>query len=140
MSSRSIDRTHLPSFTHFNLSFANPDAEGVFVRDGAMTCMIDQARTGAKDGKRVRLPEIAIEDLLDDLFRPIARDGAGIVEVAIKLQRSLAEIAGMVPSAYGPLAMRAADALARCQASMTFEADLECVRTVYRAHWTDPKP
>lgn len=36
----SIDRTHLPSFTHFNLSFANPDADGVFVRDGAMTCMI----------------------------------------------------------------------------------------------------
>jgi len=105
-----------------------------------MAALLDQARTGAKDGKRVRLPEIAIEDLLDDLFRPIARDGAGIVEVAIKLQRSLAEIAGMVPSAYGPLAMRAADALARCQASMTFEADLECVRTVYRAHWTDPKP
>ena len=35
----SIDRTHLPSFTHFNLSFANPDADGAFVRDGRMTCM-----------------------------------------------------------------------------------------------------
>lgn len=36
----SIDRTHLPSFTHFNLSFANPDTDGAFVRDGGMTCMI----------------------------------------------------------------------------------------------------
>lgn len=36
----SIDRTHLQSFTHFNLSFANPDADGAFVRDGNMTCMI----------------------------------------------------------------------------------------------------
>lgn len=35
----SIDRAHLPSFTHFNLSFANPDADGAFVRDGRMTCM-----------------------------------------------------------------------------------------------------
>lgn len=34
-----IARTHLPSYTHFNLSFANPDAEGMFVRDGQMTCM-----------------------------------------------------------------------------------------------------
>lgn len=35
----SIERTHLRSFTHFNLSFANPDADGAFVRDGGMTCM-----------------------------------------------------------------------------------------------------
>ena len=34
-----IARTHLPSYTHFNLAFANPDAEGAFVRDGEMTCM-----------------------------------------------------------------------------------------------------
>lgn len=36
----SIDRTHLPSFTHFNLSFANPDKDGAFVRDGNAACMI----------------------------------------------------------------------------------------------------
>ncbi|HEY0623931.1 glycosyl hydrolase family 18 protein [Sphingomonas sp.] len=35
----SIERTDLPSFTHFNLAFANPDAAGAFVRDGSMTCM-----------------------------------------------------------------------------------------------------
>lgn len=39
----SIERTHLPSFTHFNLSFANPDADGAFVRDGTLTCMIGAA-------------------------------------------------------------------------------------------------
>ena len=41
----SIARTHLPSYTHFNLSFANPDAAGAFVRDGRLTCMGDE--TGA---------------------------------------------------------------------------------------------
>ncbi|KTE14343.1 hypothetical protein ATE71_08725 [Sphingopyxis sp. H115] len=41
----SIARTDLAAFTHFNLSFANPDAEGRFVKDGRMTCMDDE--TGA---------------------------------------------------------------------------------------------
>ncbi|MGH6632933.1 glycosyl hydrolase family 18 protein [Sphingopyxis sp.] len=41
----SIARTDLSAFTHFNLSFANPDAEGKFVRDARMTCMGDE--TGA---------------------------------------------------------------------------------------------
>ncbi len=38
----SIARTDLKSFTHFNLSFANPAADGAFVRDGKLTCMGDE--------------------------------------------------------------------------------------------------
>lgn len=38
----SIARTHLPSYTHFNLSFANPDPAGAFIRDGRLTCMGDE--------------------------------------------------------------------------------------------------
>lgn len=38
----SIERTDLSAFTHYNLSFANPDAGGAFVRDGRMTCMGDE--------------------------------------------------------------------------------------------------
>ena len=102
--------------------------------------LLDEGRAGGSESERVRLPEIMIDDLLDDLFRPIARDGAGIVEVAIKLQRSLAEIALLAPSAYGLLAVRAADALARCQVAMTFASDLECVRAAYRSHWIDQAP
>lgn len=41
----SIARTDLSAFTHYNLSFANPDADGRFTRDGRMTCMGDE--TGA---------------------------------------------------------------------------------------------
>jgi chitinase len=41
----SIARTDLSAFTHFNLSFANPDADGKFTREGRMTCMGDE--TGA---------------------------------------------------------------------------------------------
>ena len=38
----SIARTDLSAFTHFNLSFTNPDPEGHFVRDGQLTCMGDE--------------------------------------------------------------------------------------------------
>ncbi|MEN2786944.1 DUF2254 domain-containing protein [Sphingomonas qilianensis] len=100
-----------------------------------ITAMVDQERPAAAGSDLVQLPRLAIGDLLDDLFRPIARDGAGIVEVAIKLQRSLAEIAAVTPQAYGLLALRAADALARCEAAMPSKADLEAVRSTHRAWW-----
>ncbi|RYD43593.1 MAG: glycosyl hydrolase family 18 [Sphingomonadales bacterium] len=41
----SIERTDRSVFTHYNLSFANPDGDGRFVREGRMTCMGDE--TGA---------------------------------------------------------------------------------------------
>lgn len=84
------------------------------------------------EATRVRLPALVIDDLLEDLFRPIARDGANSVEVAIRLQRSLGEIAGLAPRAHGALVRTGAEALARCEAAMTFEADLERVRAAYR--------
>ncbi|WP_447756072.1 glycosyl hydrolase family 18 protein [Sphingopyxis fribergensis] len=39
----SIERTDLSAFTHYNLSFANPDADGRFVREGMMLCMGDES-------------------------------------------------------------------------------------------------
>lgn len=48
----SIDRTDLTAYTHYNLSFANPDAEGVFVRDGIMTCM------GGADGANMTVEAV----------------------------------------------------------------------------------
>lgn len=100
-----------------------------------MTAMLDEGRPGRADDARVRLPDMSIGDLLDDLFRPVARDGAAIVEVAIKVQRSLADIATIAPLSHGLLALRAADALARCEAAMTFHSDLETVRAAYRKYW-----
>ncbi len=44
---------------------------------------------------RVFVPDISIEEMLDDAFRAIARDGAGIVEVQIRLQKALKAIASM---------------------------------------------
>src|SRR3546814_14849017 len=43
--SSDLARADLAAFTHYNLSFANPDAEGRFVKEGRMTCM--EGETGA---------------------------------------------------------------------------------------------
>lgn len=42
---------------------------------------------------RVEVPEISLEDLFDDAFTAIARDGAGLVEVIVKLQKALISLA-----------------------------------------------
>jgi uncharacterized membrane protein len=36
---------------------------------------------------RIAVPELTIEDLFEDAFRPLARDGAGNIEVMIRLQK-----------------------------------------------------
>ncbi|MER2492754.1 DUF2254 domain-containing protein [Catenovulum sediminis] len=41
---------------------------------------------------RVAVPEISISDMFDDAFTSIARDGAGTVEVGIRLQKALSSL------------------------------------------------
>lgn len=84
----------------------------------------------------LKLPELQLSDLLDDLMRPIAREGAGVVEVAVKLQRSLGEIAALAPAAaHGQFARCAGEALVRSEHAMSFEPDLDRVREVYAHYW-----
>lgn len=44
---------------------------------------------------RVSVPELSVDELLQDAFRAIARDGAGIVKVQIRLQKALHAIASL---------------------------------------------
>ena len=41
---------------------------------------------------RVRLPAITADDLIDDCFTPIARDGASAIEVVVRVQKTLASL------------------------------------------------
>ncbi len=43
----------------------------------------------AKICSRVQVPQIATSDLFDDAFTAIARDGAGVIEVSVRLQKAL---------------------------------------------------
>ena len=80
---------------------------------------------------RVHVPAIAAMDLFDDAFTPIARDGAGLVEVAVRLQKTLRALSRMDAPGYAEAARHhAEEALQRACAVMTLEADRARVRAV----------
>lgn len=84
--------------------------------------------------KRVHVPAVQFRDLIEDLFRPITRDGAGLVEVDIRLQKALGVLARYSPRAR-PLIERAArDAADRALAALTSKADRDVLkRTLQQA-------
>jgi len=74
--------------------------------------------------ERIYLLDIAEDDLMEAAFMPISRDGAGLLEVAIRLQKSLAAIAAHSQAQASTAARRmAASALARSREALTFGED-----------------
>jgi uncharacterized membrane protein len=49
---------------------------------------------------RVRVPALATDDLLGDVFQPLAREGAGIVQVPVHLQKALSALTAMAPERF----------------------------------------
>jgi uncharacterized membrane protein len=78
---------------------------------------------------RVEVPELSVQDMFDDAFTAIGRDGAGFIEVAGQLQKAFASLAVV-----GDTAMRETAkyhsrlALARVEKVMQLPEDLEIVR------------
>jgi len=60
-------------------------------------CAQNSTQTEPKqvDFDRVAIPEILLNDMFDDAFNPVARDGAGTIEVVIKLQKALSTLADL---------------------------------------------
>lgn len=72
---------------------------------------------------------IGVDELLSDIFTPIARDGAGLVEVQIRLQKALRSIAGLGGTrTQAACRAAAADAMARAMATLTSAADKKQLR------------
>jgi uncharacterized membrane protein len=85
---------------------------------------------------RVQVPEMVIDDLFEDAFRPIARDGADNIEVMLHLQKSLAAIAAIDRVDLKAAARRQARAaFARAEQAIDFPADLEQLRAA--ARWAE---
>lgn len=77
----------------------------------------------------VTVPTLSVEDMFDDIFTPIARDGAGILEVQLRLQKALRSLAGLGDEHLARAARRHSRlALERAEAAMTLEADRALVR------------
>lgn len=80
---------------------------------------------------RIHAAPIDCAEMITDAFRPIARDGAGHVEVGIRLQKGLATIAATAPSLHDAALAMAAEALERARASLTLPADIVEVVTAH---------
>lgn len=80
---------------------------------------------------RVEARELQLDDLFDDAFTAIARDGAGTVEVGIRLQKALRSLALVGDDAMREAAVRhAQQALARSEKALTLPHDLEAIRSL----------
>lgn len=82
---------------------------------------------------RLFMQPAGIGDMFDDMFTGIARDGAALVEVQLRLQKALQALAMIAPHRYGAEAKRHAQlALVRASLAMTSEADKAAVERVAR--------
>jgi uncharacterized membrane protein len=80
---------------------------------------------------RLHVVPVGVEDLLADAFRWIARDGAHMLEVQIKLQKSLAGLAARDPATFAaPARALAAEALDRAERALEHAGDREALREV----------
>jgi uncharacterized membrane protein len=78
---------------------------------------------------RVHLPAVTVGELFDDIFSPIARDGAGLAEVQIRLQKALGALARHPDPRFAREAERhALLALSRAEKALAEEDDRLRVR------------
>lgn len=81
-----------------------------------LSCWPQETARSALTYPRLFVRPVEASDLFDDFFTPIARDGAGIIEVQIVLQKALNALAAMNPSAFGDCARQHAEqAMARAE-------------------------
>lgn len=78
-------------------------------------------------------PPLALEAMVEDLVLPLARDSAGLAEVAIRLQQMLGALAGKIAEAEPFLRRLAEDALDRVRRADPAPADVQRVERAHRA-------
>ncbi|MBT1064458.1 DUF2254 domain-containing protein [Bowmanella sp. Y26] len=78
---------------------------------------------------RIQVPELDMQDLFDDAFNAIGRDGAGSIEVVLKLQKTLTALADCpAPGMREAARLHAARALARAEQSLSLDTDKQQAR------------
>ncbi|OOL13571.1 hypothetical protein BRY73_24760 [Ochrobactrum sp. P6BS-III] len=92
------------------------------------------------DYPEVFLKPLIIDDLFDDLFTPIGRDGAGLVEVGLRLQKAFGILARFNGERYKLNALRhSKDALSRAEHSLTSDIDKDRIKNAARKVWEGPE-
>ncbi|MBW3559101.1 MAG: DUF2254 domain-containing protein [Proteobacteria bacterium] len=77
----------------------------------------------------VAVPPLSAADFFDDVFRPVARDGAGMVEVGAALQKAFADLSTAKAAGFAEAARHHSQAaLNRAEQGLTFEDDKQVLR------------
>lgn len=80
---------------------------------------------------RVQVPEVKISDMFDDAFTPIARDGAGCLEVVTHLQKAFSALHLLGDEPMKKAAKHHAEmSLKRSESALTLPEDLQVVRNI----------
>jgi len=77
----------------------------------------------------VRIAEIHLNDMFDDIFLPIGRDGAGMIEIQLRLQKSFLALKQICSNCFSEQVDRHSDmAYQRADQALTLEADKNRLR------------
>lgn len=113
---------------------------------GAITRVMTVLFTQGPDSEdvrhsRIHVPQVSVEDLIEDALRPLARDGAAQVEVGLRVQKVLSELARIAPDNESLHALRAASerALRRASDGLVQESDRALVASAAAAVGVDDK-
>ena len=81
---------------------------------------------------RLHIRPLDPADMFDDAFRPIARDGAGLIEVQVRLQKAYLALAMAAPETLGPVAVQHAhESLARSLEHLTLPRERATVQQAF---------
>ncbi|RDC68006.1 DUF2254 domain-containing protein [Rhodovulum sp. 12E13] len=79
---------------------------------------------------RVHVPPILVQDVIEDAFSPIARDGSALSEVQIRLQKALAALCGVAPELFAHACMAMSrEAIARAEAAPLLAGEMAAIRS-----------
>ncbi len=89
----------------------------------------DNGSTDDMKYTRIEVPEIEASDIFEDAFRPISRDGAGNIEVMIRMQKALSSIHFFVPDDVKQVALKSSqEAYERAELALSYSGDLELLK------------
>ena len=90
-----------------------------------------KSETPAPEFKSVHVPKIAISDLFDDVFTPIAREGAKVIEVGIRLQKAFIALSTTGQQEFRDNAIRHSKlALRYADAALTLEEEKSVLKAL----------
>lgn len=111
------------------------DIIGSFVRIFTLWAQVDEEEID-KDVKfdRVWVPELSLQDMFDDAFLGIARDGAGTVEVGIRLQKAFRGLAALDHQEMGKVSLNQAEtALNYAEKALILQEEVRQIEAVHQS-------